>query len=77
VFDPLAISLVIAANFAFNQIKNPKELGIYNEKPVEVQPITIEPKVETPVAPMPTKSSWYNYIQPAFNKKRGDDVKTY
>jgi hypothetical protein len=77
VFDPLAISLVIAANFAFNQIKNPKELGIYNEKPVEVQPIIIEPKVETPVAPMPTKSSWYNYIQPAFNKKRGDDVKTY
>lgn len=77
VFDPLAISLVIAANFAFNQVKNPKELGIYNEKPVEVQPIVTESKVETPVTPTPTKPSWYNYIQPAFNKKRDDDVKTY
>jgi hypothetical protein len=77
VFDPLAISLVIAANFAFNKVKNPKELGIYNEKPVEVQPITIEPKVEAPVTPTPAKPSWYNYIQPAFNKKRDDDVKTY
>jgi len=77
VFDPLAISLVIAANFAFNKVKNPKELGIYNEKPVEVQPIIIESKVEAPVAPTPSKQSWYNYIQPAFNKKRDDDVKTY
>jgi hypothetical protein len=77
VFDPLAISLVIAANFAFNQVKNPKELGIYNEKPVEVQPIVTEHKVEAPVAPTPSKQSWYNYIQPAFNKKRDDDVKTY
>ena len=78
VFDPLAISLVIAANFAFNQVKNPKELGIYNEKPVEVQPIVTEHKVDdSMVPPPPTKPSWYNYIQPAFNKKRDDDVKTY
>jgi hypothetical protein len=77
VFDPLAISLVIAANFAFNQVKNPKELGIYNEKPVEVKPIVTEYKVDdSMVPPTPTKS-WYNYIQPAFNKKRDDDVKTY
>jgi hypothetical protein len=77
VFDPLAISLVIAANFAFNQIKNPKELSIYNEKPVEVKPIVTEHKVDdSMVPPTPTKS-WYNYIQPAFNKKRDDDVKTY
>jgi len=76
VFDPLAISLVIAANFAFNQIKNPKELGIYNEKPVEVQPIVTEHKVDDSMIPPPTKT-WYNYIQPAFNKKRDDDVKTY
>ena len=60
-----------------NQVKNPKELGIYNEKPVEVQPIVTEHKVEAPVAPTPSKQSWYNYIQPAFNKKRDDDVKTY
>ena len=77
VFDPLAISLVIAANFAFNQIKNPKELGIYNEKPVEVQPIVTEHKVDDSMVPPPPTKSWYNYIQPAFNKKRDDDVKTY
>jgi hypothetical protein len=77
VFDPLAISLVIAANFAFNKVKNPKELSIYNEKPVEVKPIITEHKVDdSMVPPTPTKS-WYNYIQPAFNKKRDDDVKTY
>jgi hypothetical protein len=77
VFDPLAISLVIAANFTFNKIKNPKELGIYNEKPVEVKPIVTEHKVDdSMVPPTPTKS-WYNYIQPAFNKKRDDDIKTY
>ena len=31
VFDPLAISLVIAANFAFNKIK-PKEKKLYTKK---------------------------------------------
>ena len=77
VFDPLAISLVIAANFAFNQIKNPKELSIYNEKPVEVKPIVTEHKVDDLIVPPPPTKSWYNYIQPAFNKKRDDDVKTY
>ena len=78
VFDPLAISLVIAANFAFNQIKNPKELSIYNEKPVEVKPIVTEHKVDDSMVPTPPPAkSWYNYIQPAFNKKRDDDVKTY
>ena len=77
VFDPLAISLVIAANFAFNQIKNPKELSIYNEKPVEVKPIVTEHKVDDSIVPPPPTKSWYNYIQPAFNKKRDDDVKTY
>jgi len=77
VFDPLAISLVIAANFAFNKVKNPKELSIYNEKPVEVQPIVTEHKVDDSIVPPPPTKSWYNYIQPAFNKKRDDDVKTY
>ena len=77
VFDPLAISLVIAANFAFNKVKNPKELGIYNEKPVEVQPIVTEHKVDDSMIPPPPTKTWYNYIQPAFNKKRDDDVKTY
>ena len=66
VFDPLAISLVIAANFAFNQVKNPQPLAIYDEKP---------PVVETP---QPTKS-WYNYIQPIFKRKKSDEdeIKTY
>jgi S-adenosylmethionine decarboxylase proenzyme len=77
VFDPLAISLVIAANFAFNKIKNPKELSIYNEKPVEVKPIVTEHKIDNSMVPPTPTKSWYNYIQPAFNKKRDDDVKTY
>jgi hypothetical protein len=77
VFDPLAISLVIAANFAFNKVKNLKELSIYNEKPVEVKPIVTEHKVDDSMVPPPPTKSWYNYIQPAFNKKRDDDVKTY
>jgi hypothetical protein len=66
VFDPLAISLVIAANFAFNQVKNPQPLAIYDEKP---------PVVETL---QPTKS-WYNYIQPIFKRKKSDEdeIKTY
>jgi hypothetical protein len=68
VFDPLAISLVIAANLAFNKLKNPLQLAIYDEKP-------IEPKVEP--TPKPTRS-WYNYVPPAFKrKKEDDDTKTY
>jgi hypothetical protein len=69
VFDPLAISLVIAANFAFNKLKQPTQLAIYDEKP-------IEPKVE-PTSPKPTRS-WYNYVPPVFKRKReDDDIKTY
>jgi len=66
VFDPLAISLVIAANFAFNQVKNPQPLAIYDEKPPVVEPSE------------PTKS-WYNYIQPIFKRKKSDEdeIKTY
>jgi len=69
VFDPLAISLVIAANFAFNQAKNPQQLAIYDEKP------TPEP---TPETPKPVQS-WYKYIQPIFRKKKSDDdeIKIY
>jgi hypothetical protein len=69
VFDPLAISLVVAANLAFNKLKNPTLLAIYDEKP-------IEPKVE-PIPPKSTKS-WYNYVPPIFKRKREDnDIKTY
>jgi len=39
VFDPLAISLVIASNFAFSQIKNPFKENIYGEiVPTEPDP---------------------------------------
>lgn len=73
VFDPLAISLVIAANFAFAKLKNPKELSIYNEKPVEVKQIVTEHKVDdSTITPPPTKT-WYNYVPPAFKRKKKDD----
>ena len=45
VFDPLAIALVVAANFAFDQIKD-------NEKPawtVDLPEIEIVPEIETKV----------------------------
>ena len=77
VFDPLAISLVIAANFAFAQLKNPNKLAIYDEKPVEVKPIVTEHKVDDSViSPPPVpKKSWYNYVPPVFGRKKdGDDT---
>jgi hypothetical protein len=73
VFDPLAISLVIAANFTFNQIRKSEKLVIYNEKP-------IEPEKSKPIPPpIPkSKSSWYNYVPPIFKRKKEDDeIKTY
>jgi hypothetical protein len=73
VFDPLAISLVIAANFAFNQIKNPNKLAIYNEKPVKVKPIVTEHKVDDSMVSTPPIESWYNYVPPVFKKKKKDD----
>jgi hypothetical protein len=73
VFDPLAISLVIAANFAFNQIKNPNKLAIYNEKPVEVKQIATEHKVDDSMVLTPPIESWYKYIPPVFKKKKKDD----
>ena len=92
VFDPLAISLVIAANFAFNQLKTPESFAIYNEKPIEPQeePIynerpnpTLPPDVfhkpfeEKPEPPPPTQQS-FPFVPPIFKKKRDDDdVITY
>jgi hypothetical protein len=78
VFDPLAISLVIAANFAFAQLKNPNKLAIYDEKPIEVKPITTEHKVDDSSVPPPPKpkKSWYNYVPPVFGKKKNEDDTT-
>jgi len=82
VFDPLAIALVIAANFAFAQLKNPNKLAIYDEKPVEVKPIITEHKVDDLSVPPPPKpkNSWYNYVPPVFGKKKNkddDEIITY
>jgi hypothetical protein len=64
VFDPLAISLVIAANFVFKKLKHPEQLAIYDEKPVESTPKSTK--------------SWYNYVPPIFKRKKEDNnIKTY
>lgn len=56
VFDPLALSLVIAANFAFAQIKNQFKENIYGEIiPNELEPIEND-------AWNPTTEEYENYI---------------
>lgn len=90
VFDPLAISLVIAANLAFNKLKKPqpeKKLAIYNEKEEpkveepKFEPIIEEPKIEHPQSTpfFKLKKSIDNYYPPIFKRKRDDedDTKTY
>jgi hypothetical protein len=72
VFDPLAISLVIAANFAFAQLKKPEQLAIYDEKPVEPK-VEPQPTPEPPPAPPKPVRSWYNYVPPVFKRKKEDD----
>ncbi len=88
VFDPLAISLVIAANFAFNQAKNPQQLAIYDEKPVDIPkspspPISQLDPNQAPssvpsVPPPPVNKSSFSFIPPIFKRKKDDDeTKTY
>jgi len=82
VFDPLAICLVIAANFAFKQLKDPDKLAIYNEKPVTTEPKIADTNVPAPPPsqPLQNRRSIYQYIPPVFRKKKNndtDDVKTY
>jgi hypothetical protein len=72
VFDPLAISLIIAANNAFNKAKQPEKLVVYDEKS-----IIVEKPIEPP-AVSPINTTWYNYVPPVFKrKKEDDDIKTY
>jgi len=53
VFDPLAISLIVAANFAFNQIQPPKqELEIYEPKSEPEPKIEPEPQSEPESQPI-------------------------
>ena len=81
VFDPLAISLVVAANNAFNKAKMPQQLAMYNEAaPFEVKPIEIKPVVVKPVVSLPLpQKPWRQFIPPIFksNRKEEDDIKTY
>jgi hypothetical protein len=82
VFDPLAISLVIAANNAFNKARHPEQLTIYNEKkpaePVVKEFTHLDPNTPPPVAPPtpppPMNNSW---VPPIFKRKKDDDIKTY
>ena len=83
VFDPLAISLVIAANFAFNKLKNPnpeQRLAIYNEKPINGSPQPLDPNNPPPIAPAipppPMRNSIFSFIPHVF-KKKDDEIKTY
>ena len=91
VFDPLAISLVIAANLAFKKLKHPEpeqKLAIYNEKPIEPfstpeEPISpLDPNQAPPSAPLipppPQNKSFFNFVPPIFKrKKEDDDTKIY
>ena len=92
VFDPLAIALVIAANFAFAQLRKPEQLAIYNEKPIDVvpqeEPIynerpnpTLPPDVTTlrqpEEKPIPPPTESFSFVPPIFRRKRDDDTITY
>ena len=92
-FDPLAIALVIAANFAFTQLRKPEQLSIYNEKPLDVvpqeEPIynerpnpTLPPNVasfsQPEEKPIPPPTESFSFIPPIFRRKRNeDDTITY
>ena len=90
VFDPLAISLVIAANLAFKKLKHPElatpkpeqKLAIYNEKPTivkEPKPVIEEPIFIVPPPPIPPPpKKIFKFIPPIFKRKNDDDeIKTY
>jgi hypothetical protein len=49
VFDPLAIALVIAANFAFARLKKPTKENLYGETVEIEEPKPIEDSIEEPV----------------------------
>jgi hypothetical protein len=84
VFDPLAISLVIAANLAFQKLKQPQQLAIYDEKPIEIPiPQYLDPNNPPAVAPAipppPMTNPLFSFIPSVFRKKRNDEdeIKTY
>ena len=87
VFDPLAISLVIAANLAFKKLKHPQpeqKLAIYNEKPIIIEEPTHQPLdpnqaplVAPTIPPPPVNNSLFSFIPPIFKRKNNDETKTY
>jgi len=86
VFDPLAISLVIAANLAFKKLKHPEpeqKLAIYNEKSKEETKDILKPlppKNEIKKILDSSLSTWKKnkLISKITNKKKSDDdIKTY
>lgn len=86
VFDPLAISLVIAANIAFKKLKHPEpeqKLAIYNEKPNDPTPPQdpiphLDPNQAPSIPPPPVNKSFFNFVPSIFKRKNNDDeIKTY
>jgi len=73
VFDPLAISLVIAANFAFSKLSNTS--SVPDEKPVSARQLLTEHKIDDSMIPPPPPliKSWYNYVPPILKKKKKDE----
>lgn len=65
VFDPLAISLVIAANTAFHKVLQPEQFAIYNEKPNVEKLINVPYKVDNLMVDKPTmtKSDVDEYLR--------------
>jgi hypothetical protein len=53
VFDPLAISLVVAANFAFEKAYPKKEENLYGEKVLDLSPRDISTIVKASENPSP------------------------
>jgi len=66
VFDPLAIAMVVAANFAFNQIRNPKEYQVYkkeeDKKNLKLKTTNPQPLKTETNQPEDDRSKWGNYI---------------
>lgn len=80
VFDPLAISLVIAANNAFNKASQSEQLVVHNEKlseSVVEKSIHLDPNNPPPIAPTIPPPPFFSFIPPIFKRKKDDDVKTY
>jgi hypothetical protein len=59
VFDPLAIALVIAANFAFARLKKPTRENLYGETVEIEEPEPIEESIEDPIEePVQIDEDW-------------------